>query len=294
MAEPDAILSAHEKYGLPLSFSRDGSALITGGFDGTVSRWSVKDWSETASMQAHDKSVNCGAITSEDLVVTGSTDMTVRLLDSDISTEVRTLTGHKKTVAGLASHPSEPVIASASYDATVRVWQSESQTDPIVLTGHPNNVTGVEFIDRGDSLVSGGIGDELIVWNLDSATEETRLDGHGQAVAGIATYGDDRLWSVGYNGTVFLWFTDDWSMLDSFDLPSNTTPSGIAVNPDSEHVAVTRDGGVLIFDAEGRSIAEYTTGIKGISMPRWGHDGSILAVGGADGNIRIYDPESTD
>lgn len=228
----------------------------------------------------------------EDLVVTGSTDTTVRVLDATLSTEVQTLTGHKKTVAGLASHPSESIVASSSYDATVRVWQPESQTDPIVLAGHPNNVTSVEFVERGDSLVSGGIGDELIVWNLDSAAEETCLEGHGKAVAGISPYGDDRLWSVGYSGTVFQWSTDDWSMLNSFDLPTDATPSGIAVNPESEHIAVTRDGGVLIFDADGRRIAEHTTTIKGISMPRWGPDGSILAVGGADGTVRIYDPES--
>jgi WD40 repeat protein len=149
-------------------------------------------------------------------------------------------------------------------------------------------VTNVEFVDRGDSLVSGGFGDELIVWKLDSETEETRLEGHGRAVAGISSYGDDRLWSVGYNGTVLLWSTVDWSVLDSFDLPTDATPRGIAVNPDSQHIAVTRDGGVLIFGADGRRIREYTTSIKRISMPRWASDGSILAVGGADGNIRIY------
>ena len=288
MADPETILSAHEKYGLPLSFTRDGSALITGGFDGSVSRWSVRDWSETASIQAHDKSVNCGAVTTADLVVTGSTDTTVCVLDADLTTRERTLTGHKKTVAGLAAHPSEPVVASASYDATVRVWQLDSRTDPVVLTGHPNNVTSVEFVDSRDVLVSGGIGDELIVWTLDSETEKTRLEGHGQAVAGIATPGDGRLWSIGYNGTVFLWSTDDWSERGSFDLPTDATPSGIAVTPDSERIAVTRDGGVLIFDADGRTVAEHTTSIKGISKPRWTPEGSVLAVGGADGNVRIY------
>lgn len=294
MVEPEAIVSAHEKYGLPLSFTRDGSALITGGFDGSVSRWSVQDWSETASIQAHDNSVNCGAVMVDDLVGTGSTDSTVRIFDPEISTRVRTLTGHKKPVAGLASHPSEPVVASASYDATIRVWELEPQTDPTVLTGHSKNVTAVEFVDGGDSLVSGGLGDELIVWKLDSAAEETRLEGHGQAVTGIATNGDDELWSVGYNGTVFRWSTSGRSALDSFDLPSDATPSGIAVDPDSERIAVTRDGGVLVFAVDGRSIAEYETSIKGISMPRWAPDGSILAVGGADGNVRIYEPESTD
>ncbi len=128
MVEPEAIVSAHEKYGLPLAFTRDGSALITGGFDGSVSRWAIQDWTETASIQAHDQSINCGAVTTEDSVVTGSTDTTVRLLASDFSTQVRTLTGHEKTVAGLAAHPSAPVVASASYDATVRVWQPANRS----------------------------------------------------------------------------------------------------------------------------------------------------------------------
>lgn len=277
-----------------MAFTRDGASLITGGFDGSVSRWSTREWTETASKKVHDKSINCGAITSEDHVVTGSTDTTVRLLDADLSTHVQTLTGHGSTVAGLAAHPSEPIVASASYDSTVRIWHLESPPEAVVLTGHPNNVTSVEFFDHGTILVSGGIGDELIVWTLESETEETRLKGHGQAVAGISTHGHDQLWSLGYNGTVFRWSTGDWNVLGSFDLPADATPSGIAVNPYSEAIAVTRDGGILIYDSEGRRIAEHSTSIQGIYTPRWASDGSVLAVGGADGNVRIYDPKPAD
>lgn len=293
MAEPETVVPAHEKYGLPLSFSRDGSVLITGGFDGRVSRWSVPDWTEEASIAAHDRSVNCGAVTSEGLVVTGSTDNSIRVLDSDLSSRKLSLTGHTDTVAGLAAHPSESLVASASYDTTVRLWDLESSTEPISLSGHPNNVTSVEFVEDGSLVASGGIGDALVVWSLDSATEETRLEGHGQAVSGISTAGDETLWSVGYDGTVFLWSTDEWRVLRSFDLPGDAHPSGIAVDPVSEYVAVTRAGGVVIFDYEGRRVAEHSTDIKGIYMPRWTPDGSVLAVGGADGNIRIYDPDRT-
>jgi WD40 repeat protein len=287
-------LAAHEQYGLPVSFTRDGSSLVTGGFDGRVSCWSVPEWAETASIAAHDQSVNCGTVTADGLVATGSTDATVRVLDADLTTGVHTLDGHEKTVAGLASHPTESLLASASYDGTVRLWQLESPADPGVLSGHPKNVTCVEFVDDGAFLVSGGLGDELIVWDHGAESEVVRLEGHGQAVAGLSIAGSGTLWSVGHNGTVCQWATEDWRLRDSFDLPADVTPSGIAVNPHSGEIAVSRDGGVLFLDAEGSPIDEQTTGVKGIYMPRWAPDGSVLAVGGADGTVRIYAPAAGD
>lgn len=288
MAEPEIELDAHERYGLPLDFSGDGRTLATGGFDGNVSAWSVGEWTETTTVRAHEGSVNCGALTDGDALVTGSTDATLRVWDLSLQENVATLEGHEKTVADVAAHPTRQVVASASYDATVRIWNLETAGEPTTMTGHPRNVTSVAFVRDGAGVASGGIGDEVFVWSLDDASTVARLGGHGDACVGVTVDRDGSTWTASYAGVVYRWSTDDWSETSSFELPGDTTPNGIAAHPNEELLAVTRDGGVLLLDAGGNVVDEHETSIKGVYSPTWSPDGAWLAVGGADGTVRIY------
>lgn len=288
MVEPTEIVDAHEKYALPLAFSRDEQTLYSGGFDGMLSAWKVGHWTEVASTQAHQQSINCGAVTSQDTVVTGSTDTTLGVWPVDLAEQVATLTGHEKTVAALANHPTKPLVASASYDTTVRLWNLEQDVPPTVLEGHERNVTAVRFASEGSMLLSGGIGDEIVVWSVDDGEERSRLPGHGQAVSGITVGSESQVWSVGYNGEIHQWSGKDWSALSSFDLPGKQVPTGIAVNQRTGDIAVSRHGGVLVLNLDGEVIEEHQTTIKGIYSPLWSSEGGLLCVGGADGKLRIY------
>lgn len=289
MADPDHVLTAHEKYALPFAVDRAENALITGGFDGSIGVWSVDDWSERRRVQGHDQSLNCGGITSNGHLVTGSTDTTAKVWSLPRLEEVSVYEGHSKTVAGMRTHSSDGRVATASYDRSVRVWNPETEEDDLVLGGHLGNVTCVTFVESDALLVSGGVGEALVVWELEDGTELTRLPGHGQAVVGVTVDSEGTVWSAGYNGTLSAWSGDDWSLDESFELPIDTRPTGLCAHPTEDRFAVSRDGGVTVISNTGAIVADHDTTIKGIYAPLWSPDGSWVAVGGADGSIRIYE-----
>lgn len=288
MAEPSHVLDAHEKYGLPFTYTRNGKTLVTGGFNGAIKVWSMNDWRETNRLIGHDQSVNCGCITGAGILVTGSTDTTLRVWDLTEEDAVATLKGHKKTVASISAHPKRPLVASASYDTTVRLWDLDEEDEVLRLEGHEKNVTSVRFLPDGRHLVSAGLGADLVVWDSESGEEVHRLPAHETAVAGLARSPDGDLWTAGHDGRVSCWSPRDWAEKVAFALPKQAVPTGIACNPVTGHLAITKDHGVLIMGTEGNLLDTHDIKIKGVYAPRWAPDGRHLAVGGADGKVRIY------
>jgi WD40 repeat protein len=288
MADPSVVLPAHEQYGLPLAFSSDGETLYTGGFDGSVSAWSVTEEVEIANRSVHEQSVNCGGLAGERLL-SGSTDCTIRQSTVSLENTERVLEGHSKTVTDAAVNPDETMLASASYDSTVRIWDLDADSDSVVFEGHAGNVTCVEFLADGTRVAAGGLGGDVFVWNRASGDIAAKLGGHGAAVAGLTVENADRFWSVSYEGQVFGWTTADWSETASVDLSIDGNATGLAARPRGEQLAITVDGGVRILGTDGELMATHETRIKGILSPCWSPDGEMLAVGGADGKIRLYE-----
>ena len=289
MAVPTRTIPAHEKYGLPVAFTADSRSLVTGGWDGSLSRWRIRDCSELAATDGHEQSVNGGVLSAGGLLATGSTDTTVRIWKPDTLQEVAQFTGHAKTVTSLTAHPERSTVASASYDSTVRLWDLEAETVAGVFEEHSSNVTSVVFAGAGEYIASGGLGDQVLVWAVHEPDMVARLPGHGTAVVGIDTNAPNQLWTCAYDGTIRRWTTEAWEETIAFTLSDGASPNGIATHPTEDVHCVTKDHGVVILDAEGTVLVEHELDIEGVFQPRWSPDGTWLAVGGADGRIRLYE-----
>ena len=109
-----------------LSFSADGTQLVTAGWDKEANVWSVADGTRIGNPLPHEEGVwavkfsPCGKI-----VATGSQDGKTRLFDLDDGGKlVTTYARHKASVHSLRFLNDGSKIVTGSRDGSVRVWPS--------------------------------------------------------------------------------------------------------------------------------------------------------------------------
>lgn len=100
----------------------------------------------------------------EKFLVSGSSDQTVKIWDTNKGSLLRTLYGHIGGVLAIAVSPDGKWIASAGEDMTVRLWSVAPGGEQYVLTGHTVSVTALAFTSDNLHLISAA-NDGLIVWN---------------------------------------------------------------------------------------------------------------------------------
>ncbi len=118
-----------------LAVAADGETAISGSFDETAIRWSLKRDAALQVMRFHDGSVNAVAILGDGRIATAGQDRRVALWTPGADQPATVLAGHDAPVVALAASPDGKWLASASWDHTVRLWPLAGGA-PRVFAGH--------------------------------------------------------------------------------------------------------------------------------------------------------------
>ncbi|NEQ82242.1 MAG: hypothetical protein F6K26_18900 [Moorea sp. SIO2I5] len=161
-----------------------------------------------STLSGHGDSVNAVAVTPDGtMVISGSSDHTVKVWDLNTGAEIRTLTGHSAPVNAVAVTPDGTKVISGASDNTVRVWNLATGTEIQRFNGHSAPVNAVAVTPNGKKVVSASVAnyDSIKVWDLETGQEELTLKGHGDLVINVAITSDNRVISGSENGTIKVW-----------------------------------------------------------------------------------------
>jgi WD40 repeat protein len=206
--------------------------------------------------------------------------------------EVRTFTGPKGWVGGIAISPNGRLLACAAADGSVRLWDIQTGKETGVYLGHDDVVCAVAFAPDGQTLATASFDGTARLWNVAGGRQRYVFRGHRGPVLTVAFAPDGReLASGGVDGTLRLW---NVATGQQQDMPGRHRSwiNGVAFTPQGDIATASSDQTVRIWvrknkQWESRTVKEAPEGeLRCLAISP---DGRILAVGTRYGTIRVMD-----
>ncbi|MCO6451648.1 MAG: hypothetical protein J5I90_12750 [Caldilineales bacterium] len=277
-----------------LSFSKDGSRLVTGSVDGTLLLRNADDGSVLKSFQ-YDGSG--GMVLGEGGHMLAMYDnfeegIGIEIWDLDQGKQIAgPVFGHDGGVESMSMSPDGSLLATTGDDKTVRLWDGKT-AEPVgePLIGHTGRVLTADFSPDGKTLATGATDNTIILWNL--ATGEPLgppLTGHGNWIRDVLFTADgNTLISADADGEIMLW---DLSKRDILRGHTDRVRALALSDDGSQLLTGGFDGKINIWDT--------ATGALLREVPSM-HDGSIIfaalspnrkwiATGDVNGNVQLWD-----
>jgi RNA polymerase sigma factor (sigma-70 family) len=229
------------------------------------------------------------------LVVVHASDApkTLRLLDSDNGEERRRIE-LEGWLFQFAFSVDGRHIATTEREDAVRVYETATgrrlHSWTVKLTNPYENYTCAVALSPDGKTIAAGATDSLVhLWSLETGRELAPLRGHSWYVTGLAFDPKGRwLYSTGWDGSIRRWDTSTWK---EKPVVTDTATGTMARSPTGSTMVWEGDGGILhVGDAAtGKKHRTLIGNPAGFSDLALSPDGSILAAGGNDLSVQLWD-----
>ena len=293
-----------------IEFSPDGKYLISLGRDGTIRKRDIQTGAQVKTLTSAGGYTKTMALSSKGdaFGINIMPDKAVKLWDAETSTRFP----HETRVMAAAVSDDETLLATGGKDKKIRLWNVETGELQQTLSGyHVGPISGLSFSPDGTLLVSSGShnweeqeGQDGITYTLfspDSVEDRTAQVWDVATGENIATFkhlGQVRAIAFSPDGTLLatsagrtdIRSTKTWQDIVTL---STVNVTCLAFAPDGTRIAVGMSGRqptVQIWDiATGKPIVTFTGHKRGIRSLAFSPDSSLLASGGSDGVIYLWD-----
>jgi WD40 repeat protein len=215
------------------------------------------------------------------LLVSAGQDGLIKIWDVDSGNCLQTLTEQVGIIFALSFHPDGDCFATGSYDHSLKIWDLTTGSCIQTLLGHTAQVASVSFSPDGRLLASASNDRSIRLWDVATGKCIHILQGHVDSIWSIAfAAGVDRhgeltpgrvLVSVGLDRTARFW--------DVSSHIADSTADNVRTIPNSRHLESISGHCLKTIQGDGY-------GIRSVACHP---DGHLIASGGVDGAIRLWD-----
>eukprot|EP00466_Bigelowiella_natans_P014086 jgi/Bigna1/56505/estExt_Genewise1Plus.C_1010014 len=200
------VLEGHEGTAKSLSFSEDGSAILTSSTDGSVKQWDTNTGKLVTSYDGHTDSVWKAVFSPSNMsILSCSADKSLRVWERETGKVSMILKGHNSPVHLCSYSPNGKWIVSASKDKEIIIWSAEGE-EFARLSGHKSYIWSVECSPDSMLLLSTSCDGEMILWSLPHGKRLGTLSGHKEGVKSCSfSPSGTALASASHDNTLMLW-----------------------------------------------------------------------------------------
>jgi WD40 repeat protein len=284
--------------------SPDGTVLAAGGVQGptgSVRLWDVAAKRELKTLTGFQNGVVavCFSPDSKTLAVTDGMQQMVHLYEVATGKSIRKQA--QPGVTALAFAPDGKALTTAANDG-IRFLEPATGKEVRKLAADGSNIYALAFSPDGRWLAAGTDAFRIRLWDLKTDKEVAVPNANADRLLRIELSSDGKLLATAGTGTsIHVWDAATGRHLRQLDrkkpvadtgLPEGLIP-GVCIAFVSEKDALAAgylDGKLIFWDARtGKELRSFLCSPGGITGLAPAADGKILAVAGADANIRLWD-----
>jgi WD40 repeat protein len=312
----DRTLTGHEGEVTALSISPSGRTLASGSRDKTIKLWQLDSgellhtfggrslWSNLGSNlgsnfgsnlwpnRGHQDRISALVFSRNGrILMSGSSDGSIKLWDLANLTLISTLPGHGWEISAIALDPQGYLLVSGSGDGLIQLWEPE--TDELIanLAQHQERISALLIHPQKQILVSGSYDKTIRLWDLSNDQVIRTLKGHVDRVSALAITPDGSiLLSASWDKTIKLWDFQHWEQLRVISAHRDRI-NCLAMHPTGRLLASgSEDNSIKLWDVESGSRLALLRHSWGVNAIAFSPDGKRLVSGSADETIKIWRP----
>lgn len=245
--------------------------LITGGMDDVGIIWDLELQTSLAKVVGMGESVSTVSFSHDgQFAAFGSENGAISIVFMDGSPAPSTpLDGPGDAINFLSWHPRGPVLLAGSADSVAYMWNAAKSKFMMAFAGHEDGITCGSFTSDGKLVVTGSQDASIRVWSPTSGATLLRIQSGMEGLRGMFHAADLQCLAVGSEGT-------NAGMLIA---------SGCAAG---DVFLTHRESGEVVVQ-----LPRHEEGVESIAFTPSGIAPVMLATGGSDGVVRVWDVDSS-